>query len=719
MNNRIKVSVVLPVFQVEKYIEDCLDSVCAQSLTDLEIICVDDCGTDGSMDIVRRRAASDKRIRIVRNERNEGLAASRNHGLDLARGTYVYFLDSDDKITPDAMEELLRLSEDERLDAVVFCADFIYENAELEEKFRTNPAVFKGSYPDILTGKELYVRWMEKWDWMPSQPRFFYRREFLDSQGIRFPEGVLHEDEIFAFDVLMKARRIRVRNDRWFIRRFRAGSIMTAKPTLKNVSGCVRILQHISAAREEYVHDPALSDAVDFYRKKIAANALGKYSAAVGVSREEAAETFHEGAGSPCVSVLIPVYNVRPYLEQCLTSVLAQTLTDLEIICVDDASTDGSPDLLRHFREMDPRIRVLENERNLGQAAARNRALDVASGQYVYMLDADDWIRQDALELLYDLCERDALDLAGFENSQFTEDAAFEEQARTVLFSYKKTAGLYTGGDAFVKCVEEDTLSPSVPTFFISRPFLEKTGIRFTEGILHEDIGFIFELLTRADRVELLHEQLFFRRFRAHSTVTAGFTARHAEGYLKSWQKAMELKPLLLEKYGDRPAFWRAWRKWQRDVGGRIRMLYMLSETDAETAGSCEKQSGTADGPSELLLEWLKMTTPSRKRTEDILEEETCRELEASGAVYVCGSGQYANRFLDLAGGLDLEIRGILEINGAAGGKRAMRGFPLLAPDAVTDREIPVVMAVSHYRLEEYTAKLDELGFVKLLRIRF
>jgi hypothetical protein len=92
---------------------------------------------------------------------------------------------------------------------------------------------------------ELYKIWMKLWDWMPSQPRYFYRRRFLIDNGIKFIDGMLHEDETFAFDVLMRAERMRVIKKEYFIRRFRASSIMSSTPTMKNVEGCIRVLEKI------------------------------------------------------------------------------------------------------------------------------------------------------------------------------------------------------------------------------------------------------------------------------------------------------------------------------------------------------------------------------------------------------------------------------------------------------------------------------------------
>lgn len=293
----MKVSVILPVYQVEAYVKDCLDSVLGQTLKDLEIICIHDAGKDRSWDVVLSAAAGDERVRLFEHEQNRGLAATRNQGLSLARGKYVYFLDSDDKIRPDAMEILYERAEREQLDVQVFGASFIYEDRKLEEQFSSNPSGFKQSYPRVMDGKELFMAWMEVWDWLSSQPRYFYRRAFLEDHRIRFIEGMLHEDETFAFDVLMYAKRVRVWEDKLFIRRFRADSIMTGTPTIKNVEGCVKILEHVAAMQEIYRRQPRLNRAVKFYLYKLFLDAVRKYRRVCEAKEGGEGEAGEDGKG--------------------------------------------------------------------------------------------------------------------------------------------------------------------------------------------------------------------------------------------------------------------------------------------------------------------------------------------------------------------------------------------------------------------------------------
>lgn len=112
---------------------------------------------------------------------------------------------------------------------------------------------------------------------------------------------------------------------------------------------------------------------------------------------------------SPKVSVIIPVYNTAPYLHEALSSITGQTLQELEIIIVNDGSTDGSGEIIREVAETDGRIKVFEQE-NQGQSVARNVGLEQATGEYIYFMDSDDLLSLNALEICYDYCLRLRLD---------------------------------------------------------------------------------------------------------------------------------------------------------------------------------------------------------------------------------------------------------------------------------------------------------------------
>ena len=118
------------------------------------------------------------------------------------------------------------------------------------------------------------------------------------------------------------------------------------------------------------------------------------------------------------ISVIIPVYNVEPYLKQCMDSVVGQTLKDIEIICVDDGSTDGSLDILREYEAEDNRIQIIE-QKNAGAGAARNNGMRHATGKYLSFLDSDDFFEPRMLEKAYDLAEKDQADFVAYKSDQY------------------------------------------------------------------------------------------------------------------------------------------------------------------------------------------------------------------------------------------------------------------------------------------------------------
>jgi glycosyltransferase involved in cell wall biosynthesis len=101
------------------------------------------------------------------------------------------------------------------------------------------------------------------------------------------------------------------------------------------------------------------------------------------------------------ISIIIPVYNASNFLVRCLDSVLSQTLSDIEVICIDDCSSDNSFEILKDYVQKDSRIKVYKNEQNIGQGLTRNKGIDFANGEYIAFVDSDDWIEPNMYEVLY------------------------------------------------------------------------------------------------------------------------------------------------------------------------------------------------------------------------------------------------------------------------------------------------------------------------------
>ena len=233
-----KVSVIIPVYNTEAYLPACLDSVLGQTLRDLELIAIDDCSPDGCGRILDEYAARDSRVRPIHLEENRRQGYGRNRGLERAAGKYVYFLDSDDTIEPEALEELSDLADRDELDAVFFDSRDVYENEALKSVYNPPFTLRKGSYRDeVYTGPDLLDAFFTYDEWTCYPQRIFWRREFLLEEGIQYPEGTEHEDEFFAFAGILTAKRARYVPKQYFNLRIRPQSVMTSRTSPKNFHG--------------------------------------------------------------------------------------------------------------------------------------------------------------------------------------------------------------------------------------------------------------------------------------------------------------------------------------------------------------------------------------------------------------------------------------------------------------------------------------------------
>lgn len=214
-----KISVIVPIYNVEAYVGDCLQSLIKQTLSDIEIICIDDCGKDKSMQIVKDFAARDKRIRIVKNWRNRGLSYSRNHGMRYARAPYIMFCDSDDMFMSDTCEKMYNAITESGTDVVVGNIHVIYEaNHNLKEsdaKFFRVPTVGIFDIPE----NNKYICYGSAWGKI-------YRRNVIINNKLNFPNGLKHEDEFFWPAFCSVARRVGFIENIVYQYRRRAGSIM-------------------------------------------------------------------------------------------------------------------------------------------------------------------------------------------------------------------------------------------------------------------------------------------------------------------------------------------------------------------------------------------------------------------------------------------------------------------------------------------------------------
>lgn len=202
-------------------------------------------------------------------------------------------------------------------------------------------------------------------------------------------------------------------------------------------------------------------------------------------------------AGHPLVSVVVPVYNVEEYLEDMLRSVLRQSLTQLEVICVNDGSTDASLDVLMRWAAEEPRISVLSQE-NAGLSAARNRGLDAAAGEYAIFLDAGDRLLPDSLRRLYDTAVKNKLDFV--KGAVRLKDAHSGETELPALWNHRDCPKLWTV-TAFAEAPRE-LLEMGASVYGLYRTeFVRQSGLAFSPLPDGGERSFSVSCLTAAQRL--------------------------------------------------------------------------------------------------------------------------------------------------------------------------------------------------------------------------
>ncbi len=240
----------------------------------------------------------------------------------------------------------------------------------------------------------------------------------------------------------------------------------------------------------------------------------------------------------PKVSVIIPVYNVEKYLRKCLDSVVGQTLKDIEIICVDDGSTDGSGAILDEYAAKDEQIKVIHQE-NQGQACSRNNALKIAQGEYILFLDSDDYIREDACEVLFKQALTYNLDMLSFGGTNFDNNSGELQKNTYYQFNYLPK-NFDTKCFDYERCTQFiGKMAVSACLTFYRRQFLEQNHITFPPHLFFEDNVFFTHALLTAKRCGILQETLYFRRVHSES-VTQNWN-KHFADYLQICQKVIDL----------------------------------------------------------------------------------------------------------------------------------------------------------------------------------
>ena len=214
----------------------------------------------------------------------------------------------------------------------------------------------------------------------------------------------------------------------------------------------------------------------------------------------------------PLVSVIVPVYKVEEYLVRCIDSLCRQTLRDIEIILVDDASPDRCGEICNQYAEKDARIKVIHHAKNRGLSAARNTGIKAVSAAYLMFADSDDYVHEDFCRLPYECAVQQQADLVLFNRSEV-------EQPKLLGCSFFSSSSPSTASGYRTQVETLELLNKEVQPYawnkLYGRDLFE--GVSFPEGCVYEDIGTTYKTVLKASRIYYLNKKLYYHCFRADS----------------------------------------------------------------------------------------------------------------------------------------------------------------------------------------------------------
>lgn len=542
------ISIIVPIYNVvlERF-QGCMNSLQHQTLTDIEIILVDDCGEmRESILYAQELMKTDSRIKLLTNEQNCGGGASRDKGCAAAFGEYVAFVDADDKVDLDFYEKLYGRTKDRKYDIVK--GELYGDRGHLNEHIRIG----------LSEGKPLY----EIFNCQHTSA--IYRTEFIRSNNITYGRSRVSQDVTFLLKVSVLAHNIAIVDGTYYYYDRDNEHSITHTTLASNISHYCQAIQERMDFLLEHVdcNNPAFLRYMDYNTSRLTARAKMLVNANLD--------------NDICkVSVVIPTYNAAEYLSSLIEVLTAQSLSDIEIIFVDDGSTDRSVDIIHQWMKQDSRISYYYQE-NAGAGAARNNGINRARGKYIICIDSDDLYDNNFLEEMYLAAEHSGADavMCHFRRFNYWTNTLTENEG------YKKEKlpldTVFNGRNIPNFC---DCFNPGPINKLYRRKFILQNELRYSCTHVANDVLFGYSAMILASKVYCLSKNLLtVRRYVNPNSISASRQkyleeSIQAVNELWTWAKKQDLldetyldqllkifvnATVYNSQYGEKEEFWRA-----------------------------------------------------------------------------------------------------------------------------------------------------------------
>ena len=393
------ISIVIPIYNAEKYLEECLNSIKNQTYKNIEVIMVNDGSKDDSETICKRFSEDDARFRYF-TKVNGGVSSARNLGLDNVKGDYITFIDADDWIAEKHLELLINSIKKTNSDIGVssykefnnkdtyYIRVYTKQEKNLLNFEKMNRDEFLTLFPKLMSTNVCFNNAVSK----------LFRKDLV--KNLRFDTSIKYgEDLDFYFRLYMNVDSISYVNELTYVYRIHGDSTTSnfnqehAEQELTIFKQMYEKIQEIGLPTIHYFNKlkKLLELRMDFLENKVLLNEYLDFLKII-----EGTVTYP----NTLISVVIPIYNVSPYLRLCLESIENQTYPHFEVLLVNDGSRDDSKGICQEFIYKDERFRYFEQE-NLGISVARNTGILNSNGEFITFIEGDDFVDPNYLEELY------------------------------------------------------------------------------------------------------------------------------------------------------------------------------------------------------------------------------------------------------------------------------------------------------------------------------
>ena len=553
-----KISIIIPIYNSEKFIEECLKSILAQTFKDFEIICVNDGSTDNTLNILKIFERKDKRINII-NQNNTGAGIARNVGMKKSKGEYLIFLDSDDVCEKTMLENLYNKIKEKNVE-VVICNSITFKTQNKRKKFsrRKNYLIKKRIKNKNLPFSSFDIKrdFFNLFIWWPWDK--LYKKKYIKNLGIEFQNlrstndlffvasAVIAAKKIFFLDKILIYHRAGIKSS---ISNTREKSWDNFYYALKELQNFIKkkglykrfkrdfinyvasfSLWHLETMngksfcflyeklKNEWYNEFELTKQGQkyFYNKKVYRKIKNILQSDFKISENIKNNKYLKSKKQFCfpkISIIIPVFNSEKYLNDSLNSIINQTLKDIEIICINDGSYDNSLKILNDFKLLDNRIIVI-NQKNKGINFARNLGLKIAKGEFILFFENDALLKSEALEQFYKISKNNSLDILYFNVKLIFENNSTEKNNYpfNLFYSVDNSTIINNYKNLFLKFIEKNKFIMSPCFQFIKHSFLLNNKINFSEDIFFDDYLFNFKLLNSFNVASEINQTFYFKK---------------------------------------------------------------------------------------------------------------------------------------------------------------------------------------------------------------